>query len=76
MFEQTKGSQRPGSPERSGDERSEAPRSGGEPGGARRPPSNEVEARTRRKVYSKEYKLRIVREADACKHTGEVGALL
>ena len=77
MTDQTKGPQGPGSPERSGSERSEIPRSGGDPGRApRAASSNEVEPRPQRRTHSKDYKLRIVREADACRQPGEIGALL
>jgi len=71
----------PGDTERSGGERSEAPRSGGSPGIERvtatpEVPDPEVAARPKRRQFTAEYKLRIVREADACKGAGEVGALL
>ena len=36
----------------------------------------EVPEKARRRTYSVEYKLRIVKEADACKGTGDIGALL
>lgn len=36
----------------------------------------EVPEKARRRTYTVEYKLRIVKEADACKGTGDVGALL
>ena len=36
----------------------------------------EVVAKAKRRQHPAEYKLRILREADACKGTGEVGALL
>lgn len=36
----------------------------------------EVVAKARRRQHAAEYKLRILREADACKGTGEMGALL
>ncbi len=36
----------------------------------------EVPEKARRRTYPVEYKLRIVKEADACKGTGDVGALL
>jgi transposase-like protein len=69
--------------ERSGDERSEAPRSGGsttvERGSWASPqeaPDPEVEARSKRRRFTAEYKLRVLREADACKGPGEIGALL
>jgi transposase len=77
MLDQTMVPKGPGSPERSGGERSEQPRSAGGPGRApAHAPSNEVEARPRRRRFSNDYKLRIVREADACKESGDVGALL
>jgi transposase-like protein len=67
----------PGSPERSGGERSEPTRSAGEPGRAREQASaTEVDAVPRRRAFSNAYKLRIVREADACRKPGDVGALL
>ena len=39
-------------------------------------PSTEVVSRPARRKYTAEYKLRILREVDACKGTGEIGALL
>ena len=70
-------------PERSGGERSEAPQSGGSsmverrsPGSAEKVPDPEVVARPKRRQFTIEYKLRILREADACKESGEIGALL
>lgn len=36
----------------------------------------EVPEKARRRTYTVEYKLRIVKEADACKGTGDIGALL
>jgi transposase len=70
-------------PERSGGERSEAPRSGGasmverrSPGSEEKPPDPEVEPRPKRRQFTIEYKLRILKEADACKEPGRVGALL
>lgn len=72
-----------GDTERSGGERSEAPRSGGssmverqssDPG--EKAPDPEVVARPKRRQFTAEYKLRILREADACKEPGEIGALL
>jgi len=36
----------------------------------------EVVAKARRRQFSAEYKLRILKEADACKASGEMGALL
>jgi transposase len=69
--------------ERSGGERSEAPRSGGSSMVERRSvgsegkiPDPEVVARPKRRRFTAEYKLRILREADACKGSGEIGALL
>lgn len=69
--------------ERSGGERSEAPRSGGSSmvergssGPGKGAPDPEVVARPKRRRFTAEYKLRILREADACKGWGEIGALL
>ena len=39
-------------------------------------PDPEVVAGPKRRRFTAEYKLRILREADACKGTGEIGALL
>ena len=39
-------------------------------------PDPELVERPRRRRFSAEYKLRILREADACSRPGEVGALL
>ncbi len=39
-------------------------------------PDAELVERPRRRRFSAEYKLRIVREADACSRPGEIGALL
>jgi transposase len=39
-------------------------------------PDPEVAAKPKRRRFSAEYRLRIVREADACKEPGEIGALL
>ena len=39
-------------------------------------PDPELVERPRRRRFSAEYKLRIVREADACTRSGEIGALL
>jgi transposase-like protein len=36
----------------------------------------EVPAKARRRQFSPEYRLRILKEADACKGPGEIGALL
>jgi transposase len=48
----------------------------GDAGGMSRPPDPEVPAKARRRRFSAEYKLAILREADACTQSGEVGALL
>ncbi len=67
-------------PERRGDERSEAPRSGGsstlEPVVVPVPPDPEVAARHARRRFTTAYKLEILRKADACTRHGEFGALL
>jgi len=67
-------------PERRGDERSEAPRSGGSSAGERPPmpvpPDPEVPARHAKRRFTTAYKLDILRRADACTRSGEVGALL
>ena len=67
-------------PERRGDERSEAPRSGGSPTGEREgwavPPDPEVPARHAKRRFTTGYKLEILRKADACTRAGELGALL
>jgi transposase-like protein len=39
-------------------------------------PDPEVVAKAKRRRFSAEYKLRVLREADACKGAGEIGALL
>ena len=70
-----------GEPARRGDERSEAPRSGGSPTGERAvvpatPPDPEVPARLVRRRFTPAYKLEILRKADACAQPGELGALL
>lgn len=39
-------------------------------------PDPEVVAGPKRRQFTAEYKLRILREADACKEAGEIGALL
>jgi transposase len=69
-----------GDPERRGDERSEAPRSGGSLTGERAvaptPPDPEVPARHVRRRFTTPYKLDILRKADACTRPGELGALL
>ena len=69
-----------GEPERRGDERSEAPRSGGSSAGERAPlpvpPDPEVPARHVKRRFTTAYKLDILRRADACHRSGELGALL
>ena len=69
-----------GEPERRGDERSEAARSGGSPALERDavplPPDSEVPARHARRRFTTAYKLAILRRADACTRHGELGALL
>lgn len=44
--------------------------------GAREVPDPELAERPKRRRFSAEYKLRVLREADACTRTGEIGALL
>jgi transposase len=44
--------------------------------GGMSPPDPEVPAKARRRRFSAEYKLAILREADACTQPGEIGALL
>ena len=39
-------------------------------------PDPEVEAHPKRRRFTREYKLRILREADRCRQPGEIGALL
>ena len=67
-------------PERRGDERSEALRSGGsfpiEPAGRPVAPDPEVSARHTRRRFTTAYKLEMLRKADACTRHGELGALL
>ena len=72
-----------GDTEWSGGERSEVPRSGGSStvdhvssGSLLEVPDPEVVARPKRRRFTAEYKLRVVREADACRGGGEIGALL
>lgn len=63
-------------------ERSETERAGGAINGSaelgvdRSPPNPEVAATARRRRFTAEYKQRIVREADQCSQSGEIGALL
>ena len=69
-----------GEPERRGDERSEAARSGGSPTVERAavpvPPDPEVPARHVRRRFTTAYKLEILRRAEACTRHGALGALL
>ena len=69
-----------GEPERRGDERSEAARSGGsptiEPAGRPVPPDPEVPAKHARRRFTTAYKLETLRRADACTRHGELGVLL
>jgi transposase-like protein len=69
-----------GEPERRGDERSEAARSGGsltgEPERRPAPPDPEVPAHRARRRFTTAYKLEILQKADACTRHGELGALL
>lgn len=68
--------------ERSGNERSELPRSAkaAAPEGNEKisptPPDPEVQAKPRRRRFSSAYKLRIVEEANSCSESGQIGALL
>ena len=68
-----------GEPERRGDERSEAPRSGGsspiERATAPVASDPEVPARYARRQFTTSYKLEVLRKADACTRHGELGAL-
>ena len=79
-FQSLQTSSSPGEePERRGDERSEAPRSGGSSPGERGPtvpPDPEVPARHAKRRFTSAYKLDILRRADACHRPGELGALL
>jgi transposase len=59
--------------ERAVGERGESGRGRGSSGG---PPDPELVERPKRRRFSAEYKLRVVREADACSRPGEIGALL
>ena len=67
-------------PERRGDERSEAPRSGGSSAGEREPgpvPADpEVPARRAKRRFTTAYKLDVLLRADGCTRPGELGALL
>ena len=69
-----------GDPKRSSGERSETERSEGAPAESApelpSPLDPEVSEKARRRRYTAEYKLRILQEADACRESGEIGALL
>jgi transposase len=69
-----------GEPERRADERSETARSGGSPTGEREaapiPPDPEVPARHAKRRFTTAYKLDVLRRADGCTRSGELGALL
>ena len=63
--------------ERRDGERSETARSeAGFVAGVAPPPDPEVEAQAKRRRFTNDYKLRILREADSCRGPGEIGALL
>src|SRR5918994_7867974 len=47
-----------------------------DPSGMASPPDPEVPEKARRRRFSAEYKLAILREADACTEPGQIGALL
>ena len=68
-----------GETERSTAERSEAGRSGGSPDTSLAPTETtetEVKTRPKRRYFTTNYKLRILKEVDACSNHGEIGALL
>ena len=52
------------------------PRTRVDPGGMPSPPDPEVPEKARRRRFSAEYKLAILREADRCTEPGQIGALL
>src|SRR5216117_4564333 len=53
-----------------------APRTRVDPGGMPSPPDPEVPEKAKRRRFSAEYKLAILREADRCTQPGQIGALL
>ena len=53
-----------------------APRTRVDPGGMPSPPDPEVPEKAKRRRFSAEYKLAILREADRCTEPGQIGALL
>jgi transposase len=69
----TKNEDRAQGPDRAPEDAGSAQRSGADPASA---PDPEVPAKARRRTFTVEYKLRILREADACTEPGAVGALL
>src|SRR4029450_5633369 len=52
------------------------PRTRVDPGGMPSPPDPEVPEKAKRRRFSAEYKLAILREVDACTEPGQIGALL
>jgi transposase len=52
------------------------PRTRVDPGGMPSPPDPEVPEKAKRRRFSAEYKLAILREADRCTEPGQIGALL
>src|SRR5215218_6573523 len=52
-----------------------APRTRVDPGGMPSPPDPEVPEKAKRRRFGAEYKLAILREADACTEPGQIGAL-
>ena len=73
MLEMTRNGAAGREAERAVGERSEAAGGRAAPGGL---PDPELVERPQRRRFSAEYKLGILREADACRRPGEVGALL
>src|ERR1700674_5737862 len=59
-----------------GVERAVGERNGAAGGGPALVPDPELVERAKRRRFTAEYKLRVLREADACLRPGEVGALL
>jgi transposase-like protein len=53
-----------------------ARRASGDFGGGAGRPDPEVPAKAKRRQFTTEYRLKVLREADACKKPGELGALL
>lgn len=68
-----------GEPERRSDERSEADRSGGSPDttpACGQVVDTEVKVGSKRRYLTINYKLRILKEVEACTNRGEIGAIL